>query len=132
MSAPSYLLGDKVITDGAEARDALLRLVHEEMPQRQRTMTGRSLRVKDFNRRYPQEAPKPIVAVIDEYAQLISIMGRAEREAFERDLMSLAQVARSTGIHLVLATQRPSADIVTGTLRGELAGRYRIQGSWFC
>jgi DNA segregation ATPase FtsK/SpoIIIE-like protein len=94
-------------------------------------MTGRSLRVKDFNRRYPHEALKPIVAVIDEYAQLISVMGRSEREAFERDLMSLAQVARSTGIHLVLATQRPSADIVTGTLKANLpAGiAFKVAGS---
>lgn len=128
---PSYLLGGKVITDGEEARDALLSLVREEMPRRQRVMTGRSLRVKDFNRRYPREALKPVVAVIDEYAQLISIMGKAERETFERDLMSLAQVARSTGIHLILATQRPSADIVTGTLKANLpAGiAFKVAGS---
>jgi DNA segregation ATPase FtsK/SpoIIIE-like protein len=130
-TVPSYLLEGKVITDGAEARDALLGLVHEEMPRRQLLMAGRSLRVKDFNRRYPQETLKAIVAVIDEYAQLISVMGRAERETFERDLMSLAQVARSTGIHLVLATQRPSADIVTGTLKANLpAGiAFKVAGS---
>jgi DNA segregation ATPase FtsK/SpoIIIE-like protein len=115
-----YLVGEKVITDQVEARDMLLNLVHNEMPRRQRLMAGRSLRIKEFNQRFPDESLPPIVAIIDEYAQLISIMRKQERESFERDLMSLAAVARATGIHLVLATQRPSADIVTGTLKANL------------
>lgn len=115
-----YLPHNRVVTDREEARDMLLDLVHSEMPRRQEIMRGRSLRVKDFNRRYPSEALPPIVALIDEYAQLISIMTKRDREAFEQDLMSLAAVARSTGIHLILATQRPSADVVTGTLKANL------------
>jgi hypothetical protein len=115
-----YLLGKRVITDRNEARDALLDLVQQEMPRRQQLMAGRSMRLKEFNRRYPEEALPPIVAIIDEYAQLLSIMAKAERDSFERDLMSLAAVARATGIHLILATQRPSADVVTGTLKANL------------
>lgn len=118
-----YLVGGSSITDPAEARDQLLELVRTEMPRRQHILAGRSLKVKDFNQRYPAEALPPIVAMIDEYAQLISIMSKREREAFERDLMSLAAVARSTGIHLILATQRPSADVVTGTLTANLDAR---------
>jgi DNA segregation ATPase FtsK/SpoIIIE-like protein len=116
----TYLMGNKIITSREESRDVLLELVRREMPRRQQLMAGRSLRVKDFNLRYPQDALPPIVAVIDEYAQLLSIMTKKDRDAFERDLMSLAAVARSTGIHLVLATQRPSADVVTGTLKANL------------
>ncbi|WP_129676601.1 DNA translocase FtsK [Candidatus Chloroploca sp. Khr17] len=115
-----YLMGNKIITSREESRDMLLELVRSEMPRRQQLMAGKSLRVKDFNVRYPQDALPPIVAVIDEYAQLLSIMAKKDRDAFERDLMSLAAVARSTGIHLVLATQRPSADVVTGTLKANL------------
>ncbi len=115
-----YLVKNQVVTDKEEARDLLLELVHGEMPRRQLAMAGRSLRIKDFNLRYPGEALPPVVAIIDEYAQLLSIMNKRERESFERDLMSLAAVARSTGIHLVLATQRPSADVVTGTLKANL------------
>lgn len=115
-----HLIGGKVITEKEEACDLLLELVHNEMPRRQRIMAGRSLRVKEFNIRFPNEALPLIVAIIDEYAQLISIMNKGDRDAFEQDLMSLAAVARSTGIHLVLATQRPSADIVTGTLKANL------------
>ena len=61
------------------------------------------------------------MALIDEYAQLLSLMkSKQERDAFERDLMSLAAVARATGIHLVLATQRPSSDVVTSVIRANL------------
>lgn len=115
-----YLLGERVVTDNAQARDMLMSLVLSEMPRRQDIMAGRSMKIKDFNQRFPDEALPPIIAVIDEYAQLLSIMGRKERADFERDLMSLAQVARSTGIHLILATQRPSADVVTGIIKANL------------
>lgn len=115
-----YLIGEKVITDKEEARALLLNLVQEEMVNRQKIMSGRSLRIKDFNQRFPNEALPLIVAVIDEYAQLVSVMSKRERDTFEQDLMSLAAVARSTGIHLILATQRPSADVVTGTLKANL------------
>lgn len=118
-----HLISGKIITNPEEARDRLLALVKEEMPRRQQAMRGRSLKIKDFNARFPSEALPPIVAIIDEYAQLLSIMNKKDREAFERDLMSLAAVARATGIHLVLATQRPSADVVTGTLKANLPAR---------
>jgi hypothetical protein len=118
-----HLMGGKIITSPEEARDRLLALVKEEMPRRQQVMRGRSLKIKDFNARFPTEALPPVVAIIDEYAQLLSIMGKKDREAFERDLMSLAAVARATGIHLILATQRPSADVVTGTLKANLPAR---------
>jgi hypothetical protein len=122
-----HLRGGKVFTDAAEARDALLELVRSEMPRRQQLMRGRSMKLKDFNQRYPDEALPPIVAMIDEYAQLLSIMNKKDSEQFERDLMSLAAVARATSIHLILATQRPSVDVVTGTLKANLPTRIAFQ-----
>ncbi|MFO7167758.1 MAG: DNA translocase FtsK [Chloroflexota bacterium] len=122
-----YLWGGKVFTDPREARDALLELVRSEMPRRQQLMRGRSMRLKEFNQRFPAEALPPIVAMIDEYAQLLSIMSKKDSEQFERDLMSLAAVARATSIHLVLATQRPSVDVVTGTLKANLPARIAFQ-----
>jgi hypothetical protein len=118
-----YLRGGKVIIDRSEARDALLELVRSEMPRRQDLIANRSMKVKLFNQRYPDEALPPIVALIDEYALLVSMMDKKERESFEQDLMILAAAARSVGIHLVLATQRPSADIVTSTLKANLDAR---------
>lgn len=118
-----YLRGGKVLIDPKEARDALLELVRTEMPRRQDLIANRSMKVKLFNQRYPAEALPPIVALIDEYALLVSMMDKKEREAFEQDLMILAAAARSVGIHLILATQRPSADIVTSTLKANLDAR---------
>jgi hypothetical protein len=122
-----YLRGGKVFTQPEEARDALLELVRSEMPRRQQLMRGRSMKVKDFNQRFPAEALPPIVALIDEYAQLLSIQAKKDADSFERDLMSLAAVARSTGIHLILATQRPSVNVVTGTLKHNLPTRVAFQ-----
>jgi DNA segregation ATPase FtsK/SpoIIIE-like protein len=118
-----YLRGGKVIVERNEARDALLELVRGEMPRRQNLIANRSLKVKLFNQRYPDEALPPIVALIDEYALLVSMMDKKERESFEQDLMILAAAAHSVGIHLVLATQRSSADIVTSTLKANLDAR---------
>jgi hypothetical protein len=118
-----YLRGGKVFTQPAEAQAVLLELVRAEMPRRQQLMRGRSLNIREFNRRYPEEAMPPIVALIDEYAQLMSILSKKDAESFERDLMSLGAVSRSAGIHLVLATQRPSADVVTSTLKANLDAR---------
>ncbi len=117
------LRGGQVIRDRNAAKDVLLELVQTEMPRRQKLMAGRSLKIKDFNRRFPNEALPPIIAMIDEYAQLTATLSKKDAEAFEQDLMSLAAVARSTGIHLVLATQRPSADVVTSTLKANLDAR---------
>jgi hypothetical protein len=127
-----YLRGDKVIIERNEARDALLELVRVEMPRRQDLLANRkTTKVKLFNARYPEEALPPIVALIDEYALLVSMMSKKERESFEQDLMILASAARSVSIHLVLATQRPSADIVTSTLKANLDARiaFRVASS---
>lgn len=115
-----HLLKGQVITEPKQATDAIWHLVRAEMPRRQRLIAGRSLRLKDFNQRFPQEALPPIVAIVDEYAQLIAMLGRRERAEFEQELMSFAAVARSVGIHLVVATQRPSSDVVTPVLKANL------------
>lgn len=119
-----YLRGGKVLVERNEARDALLELVREEMPRRHSLIAAKRItKIKVFNERFPNEALPPIIALIDEYAMLVSMMGKKERDAFEQDLMILGSAARSVGIHLVLATQRPSADIVTSTLKANLDTR---------
>lgn len=110
-----------------EAREALLELVHEEMPRRQRHIAHRSMKIKTFNQRYPSEALPPIVAVIDEYGVLTSQMGKKDREAFEQDLSTLAAAARLVGIHLVIATQHPSADVITPTIKANLDARVALR-----
>jgi DNA segregation ATPase FtsK/SpoIIIE, S-DNA-T family len=72
----------------------------------------------------PRRLPK-IVIVIDELADLLLSQGKQ----VERDITRLAQQARAAGIHLLLATQRPSVDVVTGLLKANLPARISFQVS---
>jgi DNA segregation ATPase FtsK/SpoIIIE-like protein len=79
--------------------------------------------ILDYNSTYVGAPISPIVVVVDEYADLVQVLDRSHREGFERQLIRLAQRARNIGIHLVIATQRPAADIVTTNLKANLPAR---------
>lgn len=123
----SYLRSSKVIVERKAARDALLTLAREEMPRRQKIMAHRSMNIKSFNQRYPSEALPPVVALIDEYGLLTSQMDKKERDAFEQSLSELAAAARAVGIHIVLATQHPSAEVITPKIKANLDARVALR-----
>jgi S-DNA-T family DNA segregation ATPase FtsK/SpoIIIE len=76
--------------------------------------------------RIPQLEPLPfIVVVIDELADLMMIVGKKVEELIAR----LAQKARASGIHLILATQRPSVDVITGLIKANIPTRIAFQVS---
>ena len=62
-----------------------------------------------------------IVIIVDEFGDLM--LNRAKRNDLEHDIMSIAQKARAAGMHLILATQRPSVDVITGTIKANLSSR---------
>ncbi|MCC5885977.1 MAG: DNA translocase FtsK 4TM domain-containing protein [Gammaproteobacteria bacterium] len=144
-----------VVTDMKQAASAL-RWCVAEMERRYRllasmgvrNLAGYNRKVKDaekagaplkdplwkpptlFEGEQPPEAPNletlpQIVVVIDEFADMIMIVGKKVEELIAR----IAQKARAAGIHLVLATQRPSVDVITGLIKANIPTRISFQVS---
>ena len=101
----------------------VLRWIVEEMNRRYRLLEATHSRNLDtYNRkaRRRHEAPLPnIVLIIDELADMMM----SAPDQTEHNLIRLAQMARATGIHLVIATQRPSTDVVTGLIKANFPAR---------
>jgi len=101
----------------------VLRWVAWEMDGRYKLFAGAAARhIDDYNRIAKQKGEPPlprIVVLIDELADLMMLAP----EEVERTICRIAQMARATGIHLVVATQRPSTDVVTGLIKANFPAR---------
>lgn len=101
----------------------VLRWVVVEMEHRYRLLEGAHTRdLEAYNKRLSRkkESPLPrIVVLIDELADLMM----SAPDQTEHNLVRLAQMARATGIHLIVATQRPSTDVVTGLIKANFPAR---------
>ncbi|NNC86435.1 MAG: DNA translocase FtsK [Bacteroidia bacterium] len=119
---------DAIVTDN-KAVVATLNSLCKEMDERYELLKNGQVRnLKEYNAKFIKRKLNPnnghrflpyIVVVIDEFADLIMTAGR---EA-ETPLTRLAQLARAIGIHIILATQRPSVNIITGTIKANFPGR---------
>jgi S-DNA-T family DNA segregation ATPase FtsK/SpoIIIE len=109
-----------VVKDVKEA-PGVLRAVWREMDRRYDKFSERGVRNIDGwnNKVAPEEKMPYLVVIIDELADL---MIQAANEV-ETSICRLAQLARATGIHLVIATQRPSVDVITGTIKANISSR---------
>ncbi|NEW60886.1 DNA translocase FtsK [Sulfurovum sp. bin170] len=117
-----------VITDATKAIAALANMV-AEMERRYSLMAeSRTKNIENYNHKIAKkrgiEAMPYIVVVIDELADLMMTGGKD----VEYSIARLAQMARASGIHLIVATQRPSVDVVTGIIKANLPARlsYRV------
>jgi len=140
-----------VVTDMKDAANAL-RWCVGEMERRYQLMSAMQVRnIAGFNRKVRDaakagepiydplfdptqqlgEVPQPleplpyIVVIIDEFADMIMIVGKKVEELIAR----IAQKARAAGIHLILATQRPSVDVITGLIKANIPARIAFQVS---
>jgi len=128
--------GDAIITDTKKVVRTLNSLC-KEMDDRYDLLKMAKMRnIKEYNAKFCARELSPamghrylpyIVLVIDEFGDLIMTAGRE----VEQPLARLAQLARAIGIHLVIATQRPSVNIITGSIKANFPARiaFRVQSS---
>lgn len=112
----------RVITEDEDAADLFSHIAEKEIPRRTKILgDSGSIDIKDHNKR-ADDPLQPLVVIIDEYADLIDGLGD-ESDEFETHVRRIAQKARSVGIHLIISTQRPSANIIDTDLRANLGMR---------
>jgi DNA segregation ATPase FtsK/SpoIIIE, S-DNA-T family len=113
-----------VITGPREAAEALRKMV-VEMERRYRVLAERAARsIDNFNFKVKDEEQMPyIIIIIDELADLMFTAPADVEDSITR----LAQMGRAAGIHLILATQRPSVDVITGIIKANFPARISFQ-----
>ena len=109
-----------VVTEAKKA-SGVLKVVVDEMERRYKLFAENRVRdLEKYNEQVPEEEALPlIVVIIDELADLMMVAPVEVEDAICR----LAQMARATGIHLVVATQRPSVDVITGLIKANIPSR---------
>ena len=111
-----------VITEAKKAA-SVLGWVVKEMESRYRLMTKEGVRnIEGYNNKH--KLPMPfIVVVVDEMSDLMLVAGKE----IENYIQKLSQMARAAGIHIIMATQRPSVDVITGTIKANFPTRISFQ-----
>lgn len=108
-----------VVTDAKKVANALGWVV-TEMENRYKMLAKAAARnIESYNQKQPDEKLSYIVVVIDELADLMAVAANHIENAITR----LAQLSRAVGIHLILATQRPSVDVITGVIKANFPAR---------
>ena len=113
-----------VITDAKKATSALGWTV-KEMNNRYKLMSKVGVRnIDGYNEKHKLKMPY-IVVVVDEMSDLMLVAGKE----IENYIQKLSQMARAAGIHIIMATQRPSVDVITGTIKANFPTRVSFQVS---
>ena len=111
-----------VITEAKKAA-SVLGWVVKEMENRYKLMTKQSVRnIDGYNAKHKLPMPY-IVVVVDEMSDLMLVAGKE----IENYIQKLSQMARAAGIHIIMATQRPSVDVITGTIKANFPTRVSFQ-----
>ena len=111
-----------VITEAKKAA-SVLGWVVKEMESRYKLMTKEGVRnIDGYNKKHKLPMPY-IVVVVDEMSDLMLVAGKE----IENYIQKLSQMARAAGIHIIMATQRPSVDVITGTIKANFPTRISFQ-----
>jgi len=111
-----------VITEAKKAA-SVLGWVVKEMESRYRLMTKEGVRnIDSYNSKHKLPMPY-IVVIVDEMSDLMLVSGKE----IENYIQKLSQMARAAGIHIIMATQRPSVDVITGTIKANFPTRISFQ-----
>ena len=111
-----------VITEAKRAA-SVLGWVVKEMESRYRLMTRVGVRnIDGYNEKHKVSMPY-IVVIVDEMSDLMLVAGKE----IENYIQKLSQMARAAGIHIIMATQRPSVDVITGTIKANFPTRISFQ-----
>ncbi len=109
----------EVIADPRLAAGALFEMTKEMESRYERFAKASVRKIEEYNVKYPDERLPYVVVIIDELADLMLVAPAR----VETTIMRLAQLGRATGIHLVVATQRPSVDVITGLIKANVPSR---------
>jgi DNA segregation ATPase FtsK/SpoIIIE, S-DNA-T family len=109
----------EVITDARMAAGALFEMTKEMDVRYERFAKAGVRKIEEYNAKFPNEKLPFVVIIIDELADLMLVAPAK----VETTIMRLAQLARATGIHLIVATQRPSVDVITGLIKANIPSR---------
>ena len=122
-------LAAPVVTDARKAANVLKNVV-EEMENRYSVLASMKVRnIDSYNQKAQTDSELPLmpylVVIVDEFADLMLVAGKE----VEQSIIRIAQMARAVGIHLVLATQRPSVNVITGIIKANMPARLSFRVS---
>ena len=123
-----HLLNGKIITTASETVEVIKSIVNDEFEKRANVLAeARCKNIIEYNETHEEKMP-PIVVIIDEFADISDqLQNKREKEAFFNVVRRIVQIGRKRGIHMVLCTQRPSANLVPGDIKAQLNARLALR-----
>lgn len=122
------LVEGRVFADAEEMTELFKDFIYKESERRGELLINARKRDINAYNQSTKDKLAPLVVIVDEFADLTDqLSSRREKDAFYTPIRKIAQAGRSRGIHLVLCTQRPSADLVPSNIKAQLNGRLALR-----
>jgi hypothetical protein len=124
-----HLVGGRIVFDPVEAVSVLSELIASELERRRPILkaAGVTSALEFYEAGGSLQELPQMVVLVDEFADLAATLGREDRAAFLSLIQRYGQLTRAFGIYLVLATQRPSVQVITGEIKANLTARVALR-----